>query len=97
MPTEFVQTLSGQLEQVLSMTTLSNHVEIISRCHSHEQKLFYILYAHKEKLSFRELKRSITNQTFESIVGKKENLSQGLLEHMKEFILELGKDFLFVD
>ena len=123
---------SVQLPQVLTLTTLSNLIEITCRCCSNEERLFYILYAHKEKLTYRELQRSITNQTYTTLLGQKKNLSKGLLQtypnspmmfkdtlfvdflglpkkysetrlkkglidHMKQFILELGKDFIFMD
>ncbi len=129
---EIVQTASAQFPNILLMTTFSNHIAILNMCKAFEERLFYILYSHKEKLSERELKRCIANQTFESLVSQKDNLSRGMLatypdapyifkdkiyvdflglprkhsesklkkgiiEHMKEFILELGKDFLFVD
>ena len=83
-------------------------------------------------MTFKELQRCISNDTYSSLLGAKHNLSKGLLDtysnapvlfkdtafidflglpqkytekklrmglvqHMKQFILELGKDFLFVD
>ncbi len=127
-----VPPLAGQMPNIVLLTTLTNHIEILSTCKEVERRIFYILYSYKEKLGKRELTRCITNQTFETLVGKKDNLSKGMLEaypnapyifkdkvyvdflglpkkhsesrlrkgileHMKEFILELGKDFLFVD
>ncbi len=132
MPMQFVQTTTAQLPKILTFTTLSNIIEITCRCRSNEERLFYILYAHKERLAFRELQRCITNQTYVSLLGDKKNLSkgllvsypnasvmfkdtvfvdflglpqkhsetrlkQGLIDHMKQFILELGKDFIFMD
>ena len=131
-PLEIVQPKTGQMPSILNMTTLSNHIEILCNCKSHEQRLFYILYAYKERLKKRELQRCLSNQTYETLLSKKNNLSKGLLEkypnapfifkdtvfvdflglpqkhsesklrkslveHMKQFVLELGKDFLFVD
>ena len=134
-----VQTLSAQLinpiksfPKILEFTTLSNHIEILCRCKNYEERLFYILYANKERLAFRELQRCITNQTYSSLLSSKENMSKGflvaypnapiffkdtlyvdflglptkhsesklknsLIENMKQFILELGKDFIFMD
>lgn len=127
-----VQPKTAQIPEPLFLTTLTNHIEILCRCHSHEERLFYILYAHKERLVKRDLQRCISNQTFATLLGSKNNMSKGLLEsypdapvmfkdtlfldflglpqkhseaklrkgildHMKQFILELGKDFLFVD
>lgn len=129
---EFVQTASGQIFNLLKMTSLSNHFEILCRCRSQEERLFYILYSYKEKLAYRELQRCISNQTYATLLGNKSNISKGMLEvypdapimfkdtlfvdflglpqkhsetklrnglieHMKQFILELGKDFIFMD
>ena len=129
---QVVQPRIGQFPKLLTLTTLTNHIEILCRCKSSEERLFYILYAHKEHLVKRELQRSITNQTHTTLLGDKKNMSKGLLqnypnapvvfkdtlfvdflglpqkhseaklkkgliEHMKQFILELGKDFIFMD
>lgn len=128
----FVQSQTGQMPNILTLTTLTNHIEILCRCKSVEERLFYILYAHKEHLFVRELQRCISNQTYSTLLSDKTNLSKGLLEtypnspmmfkdtyfvdflnlpkrhsesklkhglieHMKQFILELGKDFIFMD
>lgn len=129
---QFVQSQTGQMPNILTLTTLTNHIEILCRCKSVEERLFYILYAHKEQLLVRELQRCISNQTYSALLSDKTNLSKGLLEtypnspmmfkdtyfvdflnlpkkhsesklkhglieHMKQFILELGKDFIFMD
>lgn len=132
MDKQIVQMPSGQFPNILFLTTLSNHYDILCRCKSFEERLFYILYAHKERLSHKELQRAITTQTYETLSSDKNNMSKGLLEtypnspimfkdtyfvdflnlpkkhsekrlknglleHMKQFILELGKDFIFMD
>lgn len=129
---QFVQLQTGQMPKILTLTTLTNHIEILCRCKSVEERLFYILYAHKEQLLVRELQRCISNQTYSALLSDKTNLSKGLLEtypsspmmfkdtyfvdflnlpkkhsesklkhglieNMKQFILELGKDFIFMD
>ena len=129
---QFVQPMVGQMPKVLTLTTLTNHTEILCHCKSNEERLFYILYAHKEHLAKREMQRCIANDTYSSLLGSKNNMSKGLLEkypdapimfkdtlfvdflglpkkhsesklknglidHMKQFILELGKDFIFMD
>lgn len=116
----------------MKQTSYSNHLAILNQCKHPEERLFYILYAHRERLTFKELQRCISNDTYSSLLGAKHNLSKGLLDtysnapvlfkdtafidflglpqkytekklrmglvqHMKQFILELGKDFLFVD
>ena len=129
---QFVQPTVGQLPTILELTTLTNHIEILCRCKTSEERMFYILYANKERLVKRELQRCISNQTFSTLLGGKKSMSKGmletypsapimfkdtlfidflnlpkkhsekklkdgLLEHMKQFILELGKDFIFMD
>lgn len=126
------QSLATPIPKILTYTTLTNLIEITCRCKSDEERLFYILYAHKEQLAKRELQRCISNQTYATLLGSKKNMSRGLLEtypnapiifkdtlfvdflglpqkhsevslksglieHMKQFILELGKDFIFMD
>lgn len=129
---QFIQPKTGQMPKILELTTLTNHIEILCRCKSNEERMFYILYANKEHLVKRELQRCISNQTYTALLGNKNNMSKGLLnaypnapimfkdtlfvdflnlpkkhsesklkngliEHMKQFILELGKDFIFMD
>ena len=129
---QFVQPTVGQLPKILELTTLTNHIEILCRCKTSEERMFYILYVNKERLVKRELQRCISNQTFSTLLGGKKSMSKGmletypsapvmfkdtlfidflnlpkkhsekklkdgLLEHMKQFILELGKDFIFMD
>lgn len=129
---QIVQPKTGQMPKILELTTLTNHIEILCRCKSNEERMFYILYANKEHLVKRELQRCISNQTYTALLGSKNNMSKGLLnaypnapimfkdtlfvdflnlpkkhsesklknslvEHMKQFILELGKDFIFID
>jgi predicted nuclease of restriction endonuclease-like (RecB) superfamily len=132
MNTEIVQPMAAQFPTFLNTTTLTNHFEILNTCSTFEERIFYILYAYKEKLNKRELQRCLKNNTFSSLMGNKHNISKGLkeiypqvapmlkdtifvdflglsqkhsekrlqhgiLDNMKNFILELGKDFLFVD
>lgn len=131
-----VQSVPAQFElpfpAILASTSFTNHIEILNRCKSNEERVFYMLYSYREKLKSRELRRCIVNQTYSKLLDKDKMLSpqllkyypnseyllkdkaivdflglpanhnehhlhKGLLEHMKEFILELGKDFLFVD
>ena len=127
---KITQLSAAQFPNFLTLTTLSNHFEILNSCGTIEERIFYILYSYKEKLNVRELRRCLANNTFSSILGNKQNLSKGLkklypqivpmlkdtvfidflglpkhhsekrlqnsiLDNMKDFILELGKDFLF--
>ena len=119
------------LPQILKLINWTNHVEILSSCKLIEEGVFYILYAGKERLNVRELKRAIKTNAYTHIVKEDSNqskgmeltypkskylfkdvayldflglpqkhtekrLQKGILENMKDFILELGKDFLFI-
>ena len=129
---QIVQMPLEQMPKILELTSLSNHIEILCRCKSSEERLFYVLYANKEHLSYKEMQRCISNQTYTALLNSKNNMSKGLLEaypnapvmfkdtlfvdflnlpkkhseaklknslveNMKQFILELGKDFIFMD
>ena len=126
---EIVKFETAQFPPFLELTTLSNHIEILNTCTALEERIFYVLYSYKERLSIKELRRCLKNQTFTSLTGDKYNLSKGLkdmypqvvpmlkdtlfldflglpqkhsekqlkngiLDNMKDFVLELGKDFL---
>ena len=128
-----VQNHSAQMPKILTLTIISNHLEILTRRKSAEERLFYILYTHREHLKYKELQRVITNDAYGSLVGgdksnlsrvlkehypdsplqlrdtiyidllglpqkfKENHLRKAMVEHMKQFILELGKDFLFME
>ena len=124
-----MQFQTAQLPKILTLTTFTNHLAILANCQSSEERLFYILYASRERLKNKELLRCIENNTYTSLLGDRNHLSSGLkdkyagmpilfkdtafvdflnlhsekqlhkgiLEHMKQFVLELGKDFLFVE
>ena len=136
---EIVQLPIAQLESaevamptVLALIPFTSHIEIMNRCRSYEERVFYMLYAAQQHLKTEELRRCIVNQTYLSLLDKDKMLSprllsqypnsnyilkdkaiidflnlperhnehhlhKGLLEHMKEFILEMGKDFLFME
>lgn len=116
---------------VLSVINWTNHVEILMSCKLIEERFFYIMYAYKERLEVKELKRAIKTNAYAHILKQENNQSYGMqtvypksnylfkdvayldflglpqkhsekrlqnsiLENMKDFILELGKDFLFI-
>lgn len=120
---EFVTTL-------LSQISWSNHLAIISKAKTLEERHFYMALCARENYSARELSRQIDSGYYERymlsrekllpepIKGLKENpfldsyvieflnlpsnfkeadLRKGLISNMKDFILEVGKDFTFVD
>lgn len=96
---EIVQTASAQLgllPRIVLLTSFSNHVEILCNCRSYEQRLFYMLYANKERLNYRELKRCIANDTFTTLLRTKKNLSKGMLKSYPQAGITF-KDELFLD
>lgn len=96
MPTAFVQPETGQMPSALRLTTLSNHTEILCRCHDDEERIFYILYAHHERLVKRELRRQIDTGTYSNLLGEKRGMSKGLLSTYPEAPV-VFKDQLFLD
>lgn len=117
---------------LLILTNWTSHLEILSGCKIDEERVFYILLSHKEKLTYRELRRQIESSVYErSLLGEKQqsnklkeaypsarqlfkdsymvdflnlpevhsekSLQQGLIEQMRNFILDLGRDFIFMD
>ncbi len=115
---------------LLTKISWTNHLIILSRCKTEEEREFYIRLCIRERYSKRELERQINSgvfertmlgtqlspslkETFSSIAHnfkdsyifeflnlsepfKENDLQKALLSQMKSFILELGKDFLFV-
>lgn len=129
---EIVPFEMAQIPSVLFSTGWTNHQIIMNRCRSNEERLFYMLYAGREKLQNKELIRAISTNTMTSVLGsgnamaqsmsknypsapflfkdrvyldmlglpleyKESKLRKEIVSHMKDFILELGKDFLFID
>jgi predicted nuclease of restriction endonuclease-like (RecB) superfamily len=132
LPIAQLETAQITMPAVLGLIPFTSHIEIMNRCRSNEERLFYMLYAAQQHLKTEELRRCIVNQTYSSLLEKDKMLSpalldeypnadfilkdkafvdflnlpkshnehhlhNGLLEHMKEFIMELGKDFLFME
>ena len=122
----------AQIPSVLFATGWSNHQLIMNRCKTDEQRLFYMLYAGREGLEYKELQRALKTDAMSSILGSKDvqpemmkreypqsgvlfkdtvylemfglpvkykesKLRREIIAHMKDFILEMGKDFLFID
>lgn len=129
---EFVPFEMAQIPNVLFCTGWTNHQIILNRCKSDQEKLFYMLYANRERLQNKELIRAIKTNVMDSLLGgrskqsdkmtktypespmlfkekiyldmlglplsyKESKLRKEIVKHMKDFILEMGKDFLFID
>jgi predicted nuclease of restriction endonuclease-like (RecB) superfamily len=67
---KFAGALPPQLEAevilpFLATISWTSHLEILSGCTSHEERIFYILLCNKERLTYRELRRQIEAGIFE--------------------------------
>lgn len=122
----------AQIPNVLFCTGWTNHQIVLNRCKTDAERLFYILYAGRERLENKELMRAIKTDAMNSLLGGKNvqsdkmakaypnshvlfkekvyldmlglplryresKLRKEIIAHMKDFILEMGKDFLFID
>lgn len=115
---------------LLTQLSWTNHLLILSKTKTLEERQFYLSLAVKERYSSRELERQLDSAIYErtmlsqtkaypvvaprqvldtyikdsyvfEFLGLPEehsesDLQKGLLKNLKLFILELGKDFLFV-
>lgn len=138
---EFVQLPTAQMDDInglcsdfpvfLTLTTFTNHIEILNHCRRIDERVFYVLYCARERLKQLELRRCFANQTFDGVMSREKQMSprlksdypgaefmlkdksfldflrlpkkhtepqlhKRLVAHMKEFVLEMGKDFLYM-
>lgn len=61
----------AQIPDVLFATGWTNHQIILNRCKTDTERLFYMLYAGKERLENKELMRAIKTDTMNSLLGGK--------------------------
>lgn len=129
---QFYETYVGDefVTALLTQISWTNHLAIMSKAKTEEERHFYITLCVKESYSSRELERQINSGYYERymlskkkilpepIKGLKENpfldsyvieflnlpsgfkeadLRKGLIRNMRDFILEVGKDFTFID
>lgn len=116
---------------ILFLVNWTSHIEILASCRTFPERIFYLLYANKERLNVKELSNAIAKDAYSTVLSSRwsqsvgfkqtypnnsydfkdraildflglppkhteKQLQKGILEHMKEFILELGKDFLYM-
>ena len=88
-----------KVSTLLTQLNWSNHLMILSKCNSIEEKQFYILLSVKEKLSFRELQRQIETSVFERTMLASSNVSTPLTQLQRD-VSQVFKDtyiFEFLD
>ena len=47
-----VPEFNKNIPSILTITTFSNHVEIMNRCGTYEERIFYMLYAYHQNINF---------------------------------------------
>ena len=115
---------------LLTQISWTNHLMILSKAKTQEERHFYITLCVKQGYSSRELERQMASCYYERYMLSKEkvlpetvknlkdhpfldsyvidflnlpknfkesDLRRGLIHNMKKFILEVGKDFTFID
>lgn len=115
---------------LLTQISWTNHLMIMAKTKTIEERHFYITLCIKESYSSRELERQIESAYYERYMlsqekllpepikelkenpfldsyviefldlpknFKESDLRKGLIQNMKDFILEVGKDFTFID
>ena len=129
---KFYETYNGDefVSALLTQVSWTNHLAIMTKAKTVEERHFYITLCVKEAYSSRELERQINSGYYERymlssekilpepIKGLKENpfldsyviefldlprnykesdFRKSLIQNMRTFILEVGKDFTFID
>lgn len=123
---------SCPLPSVLAVSSFSNLLEIVNRTRTAQERLFYLVYAFREHLDVRDLRKRLVDDAYSAVLGGgKKNFSKtlktlypsvpaiipdtalvdflhlppkhsearlrkGIVTNMKEFLLSIGRDFLFV-
>lgn len=94
MPTQLQD--SSSVLSLLILTNWTSHLEILAGCKIDEERIFYILLSHKEKLTYRELRRQIESSVYErSLLGEKQQSSK--LKETYPSAKQLFKDSYMVD
>ena len=129
---QFYETYAEDVFVSAALTQISwtNHLAIMAKAKTIEERHFYITLCIKESYSSRELERQMDSGYYERYMLSREkllplpikelgenpfldsyviefldlpknfkeaDLRKGLIQNMKEFILEIGKDFTFID
>ena len=130
-----VQPSAGQIAPmppVFALTSFTNLVEILNRTRTAQERLFYIVYAYRERLNKLDLRKRLVDDAYSTILGgnkrnyskalkaahpdapaiipdtalvdflhlperhTEKRLRRGIVANMRDFILSIGRDFLFV-
>ena len=86
-------TIKQNIPSLLVVTTFTNHVEIMNRCRTDEERIFYMLYASHQRLKTEELRRCIVNQTYSSLMDKEKMFSPRMLAEYPNTEFMLNNSF----
>lgn len=99
--------LPNDLNTIFFSISFTHHVEIILKCKTTEERLFYIRQTASSFWSYRQLQNHIAAQDhlldFVNIEDENDEcadervLERGIVNNVKTFIQKLGSDFCFVD
>ncbi len=94
---QFYETYNGieNVSALLTQLTWTNHITILSKCKTLEEKQFYLLLAAKEKWSYRELVRQIESGVFERTMLSNQNVSTPLTQLQKSVGQVFKDTFVF--
>ncbi len=120
------------MPQLLALSSFTNLVEILNRTRTAQERLFYIVYAFRERLNMRELRKKLVDDAYSAVLGgnkrnyskalkaaypaapaiipdtafvdflnlpekhSENRLRRGIVANMRDFVLNIGRDFLFV-
>ena len=93
---EIVPIQLAQIPNVLFATGWSNHQIILSRCKTDEERLFYMLYAKRERLEYKQLERAIKTDTMATLLSARDMQSETLRATYPDSRV-LFKDTAYVD
>lgn len=132
---QMVQSATGQFQpmpQLLAVSSFTNLVEILNRTRTAQERLFYVVYAYRERLNMRELRKKLVDNAYSTVLGgdrrnyskalkaahpdapaiipdtalvdflnlppkhSEARLRRGIVANIRDFVLTIGRDFLFV-
>ena len=66
-----IDNFNNPIIELLAQISWSAHLEILSACNTYEERIFYILLAKNERLTYRELGRQIETSVYERTITDK--------------------------
>ena len=101
---QFYETYKGDefVTPLVTQISWTNHLQIMSSAKSMDERHFYLQLCAKEHYSKRELERQIDSAYYERCKlsapeqSSERSFKKAIIENLKQFILEFGRDFSFV-